>query len=215
MHAPNKQDQEKEKWYSGSSSILCASHRHATSGKHQHEVNSQAVQELIIYSVLVPSGYFPSLYEVGIFFNAFLIPCEVGIFFNAFLIPCSISINEFNVFTIFFSPLLSATLICEWKIFITSKQVLNKAISPNQNPIPSISNGCTEYYTSVFFSSTGKETACTIPQVQVALFIRCRKIIRTTPTSNIMNLVVPLGHGTIWKKENKETDEKCSFCIQT
>lgn len=144
MHAPNKQDQEKEKWYSGSSSILCASHRHATSGKHQHEVNSQAVQELIIYSVLVPSGYFPSLYEVGIFFNAFLI-------------PCSISINEFNVFTIFFSPLLSATLICEWKIFITSKQVLNKAISPNQNPIPSISNGCTEYYTSVFFLLLAKK----------------------------------------------------------
>lgn len=124
---------------------LCASHRHATSGKHQHEVNSRAVQELIILTTGIRCLYL--LYEVGIFLMPFWYP------------PPSQSTSSMYLWSFF--PVLSATLICEWKIFITSKQASIKQSNQCKSKPDAISfkwlHGVVHLTVFFFFFLLGKE----------------------------------------------------------
>lgn len=138
-------------------------------------------------------------------------------FHNAFFVPCPSCNQRVRLF----SPLLFVTLIRQQTSPITCKQVAKQSNQSKLKPnainskwLTGVQLKQTRSFFSFFFFIPAK--ALHFLQVQVALHKKSYRTSRTTPTNSIMNPAVPLGHGTIGKKEKKNSNKNCEiFCIQT
>lgn len=119
-------------------------------------------------------------------------------FHNAFLVPCSICNQRV---CLFFHP-----FICNFNTSTDQSHYMQTSCQTKQSvqiktqcyQFKMTDGSTTQTNTQFFFIP---EKALHFLQVQVALNKKCYRTSRTTPTNNIMNPAVPLGHGTIGKKE--------------